>query len=491
MNTAAKRLLTSILTAALLLCPVLSLASCADNGESNESNTVTDVESEAQSENPEETLDVPELNFNGFVFSVLGAKDDDFYNALDVDMDNTADAVNNAIYTRNRIIEDRFGIRFAVTNVPFNEVYAVLNKQVRSGYVEGDNYELLQLCQREAYNAAISGLTYNVNKLEYIDTGKVYYFRSINEQCCFGDYPFFAYGADSINLLAWCCSLVYNKKIASDLRMEDLYETVRSQQWTHDKLFTLAENAAADLNGDGSIKSADDRMGLVGVLNRTVSTLWQCSGEFLIVKDEDGMPKYNAIGNDRLVNIMTEALARMDAPGFEVFEPYDHIDVFMENHSLFYSPLVGQLNTIRTMQEDYGLLPFPKYDTNQTDYISRSGEGFIHVVPSNCGQTERVSAIMQALAYYSYGTVYDAYYEQALTTKFLRDPDSVEMLKLILSTLTVDIGDSIWFNDLSTPILSTISSQRSKTGLGSLYKRYDRAADKLIQNAVKFIEQQQ
>ncbi len=95
---------------------------------------------------------------------------------------------------------------------------------------------------------------------------------------------------------------------------------------------------------------------------------------------------------------------------------------------------------------------------------------------------------MQALAYYSYKTVYDAYYEQALSAKFLRDPESVEMLKLILSTLTVDIGDSIWFDATSTPILQGIAGKKSQVGLGSLFKRYERAAANQIKAATNFLD---
>lgn len=485
-----KRILSLTLCILLLLSALSGLTSCAnDNGETDSSNTSgTSAVTEGDGESPEETLDLPELSFDGFVFRVLDAKDSQFYGELDVAEGNTGEAVNDAIYERNRIIENLLDIVFEVETVDFQDISSVLERQVKSGYSEGSSYELMQFCQRDAYSVTIAGYTTCLNNLEYINTDKVYYFRQINEQCCFGGYPFFAYGADCINLLAWSSCMVYNQKLADELNMENLYDTVRTGAWTHEKLFALAENAAADLDGDGKIKSGTDRLGLVGILNRTVSSLWECAGESLIVKDENDMPAYNADGNERLINIMTEALAHLDSPAYDVFDTCEKITIFMDSKSLFFAPLIGQLNQIRSMEEDYGLLPFPKYDVNQKEYISRSAEGFVHVVPATCADTARTGAVMQALAYYSYKTVYDAYYEQALSTKFLRDADSVEMLKLILSTLTVDIGDSIWFNTVSTPILSVISAKKSKTGLGSLFKKYDRATQNEIKKATDFLE---
>ena len=483
------RTLCTLLSLLLLASCALPMTACGtgeDDG--TPSGTLGEDASEARTESPEETFDVPDLDFGGYVFHIYCDSDPVFYEMVDVEEGNTGDAVIDAIYERNRIIENLYHIKFDVKADTWMTSYSLLTNQVHAGFSEGDSYELIQLVQREAYKAAISNLLYNISKMEYINTDKVYYFRNINEQCCFGGYPFFAYGADAINLLAWSVGLVYNKKIAADTGTEDLYAAVRNGTWTHEKLFSIAENAASDLNGDGKMQSSKDRMGLVGVLNRTVSSLWECSGEFLIVKDEDGMPAYNASSSERLVEIMTNALNHLDGDAYDVFDTFDKIEIFMDGRSMFFSPIIGQLNTIRSMEEDYGLLPYPKYDERQPEYVSRSGEGFINCVPTTCPNTERTSAVMQALAYYSYKTVYDAYYEQALSAKFLRDPESVEMLKLIISTLTVDIGDSIWFDAISTPILQGIAGKKSQVGLGSLFKRYERAAANQIKAATNFLD---
>lgn len=483
-------LILSFLLAATCVSVLPALTSCAnvDENVGTAGTDTDDTDTGAVTEGPDETLDLPELSFGNTVFRVLDAQDNEFFGEIDVENGNTGEPVNDAIFERNRVIEALLDVRFEMNTVSFSSVNGAMERQVKSGATDETGYDLFQFCQRDAYSNTIAGYTTCFNKLEYFDMDKAYFFRTINEQCCFGGYPFFAYGADAINLLAWASCMVYNKTVANDLKYENLYDAVRNGEWTHEKLFTLAENAASDLDGDGKFKSDTDRFGLVGVVNRTVSSLWACAGEKLIVKDEEGMPAYNASGNDRFINILTNMLAHLDGDGYDVFERSDKIDIFTAGRAMFFGTLIGQLNTIRSMEQDYGLLPFPKYDVNQKEYISRSAEGFIHLVPADCRNYERTGAVLQALAYYSNKTVYDAYYEQALTTRFLRDADSVDMMKLILSTLTVDIGDSIWFNTISTPMLDTISSQKSKTGLSSLFKKYERATQTEIKKATSFLK---
>ena len=127
------------------------------------------------------------------------------------------------------------------------------------------------------------------------------------------------------------------------------------------------------------------------------------------------------------------------------------------------------------------------YDEKQENYVSRCGDAWLHCVPTNTKDPERTSVIMQALAYYSYGTVYKAYYDQALTAQYVRDPDSVDMMKIILSTLSVDLGDTIWFENLRFPITKTFLDKKGNIGIASTLKQYERAAKREIDKVSDFL----
>ncbi|MBE6559190.1 MAG: extracellular solute-binding protein [Ruminococcaceae bacterium] len=478
----------SLLMAVCLLLGSFSLASCSAPDEevettTGESNTEADTEVD-----PRATLDTPDVNYNGYTFRVSSIASDTHYTTLDPGK-LSGEAVNDALYERNRKIEDEYGIVFECVSTDITSNYSLLEKQVMAG--SGDDYDLIMQISRNAFSAAIQNLLINYNQLTYVDTDKNYYFDDINKQFTIGKNTFFAYGYDNINVFSLSSALFFNKTIVNEMNMGNLYEDVRNKTWTFDRLYTLATEAASDGNGDGEFKLGEDVLGLIGNYDRTIPCFWVTSGEKLITKDADDLPVYTANGNERMINIMQEAAAYFATDAFDVYgADTNRLSAFMDGKALFLSTGIGELSKLKSVELDYGVLPWPMYDQNQQDYVSRCGDAWLHCVPSNAKDPERTSIIMQALAYYSAGTVYKAYYDNALTSKYVRDPESVEMMQIILSTLSVDLGDTIWFENLRFPLTKAFLDKKGDIGIASTFKVYERPAKREIDKVMKFLEQQ-
>ncbi len=491
-----RRLLCPALAVLLAAVSLAGLTSCGETVESRETAGLTNAPTApgtmAETEGPSQTLDVPDVHYNGLSFRVLSIEfDDSAYTRLDVE-GYTSEPVNDAIYERNRLIEDRFGIRFECESDGWPSMYQRLSLQVNSGTTGGDAYDLIMLIDREAFQAALKNFLMPYEELAYMDLDKDYYFRSINKQYRFGDHTFLAYGKENLNVIGFSVGLMYNKTLAADQRLEDLYDTVRGGAWTYEKLFTYAEAAVADVNGDGSLRLGEDVLGMIGLADATVPCFWISAGQPLIAKDEDNMPVCALEGNERIMGIMQDTLRHIetDAYSFVVTGTADVYTPFMQDQALFLCSEIHKLFELRAMETDYGVLPFPKYDTAQESYITRSEAAWLHCVPTTCRDTEMTGIILQALAYYSDKTVYDAYYEQALQTKLMRDADSVEMLELMLNTLQVDLGDTIWYAQLRGPIVSRMLQEGSHTGLASLFKSYQRTANRELNKALAYLDRQ-
>ncbi len=477
----------------LLLCVILTagaLAGCADNNDPGEdtgigSAAATEIETEAP--DPYKTLDNPDVTFGGKVFNVLSIEHDSLYTAMDVP-GITSEPVNNAIYERNRMIESKYDFKFRTDTDIWQNTSAIMERQVEAGSSD-DGYDLIMLICREAYSATLKNYLRNYEDLTFIDLNKEYYFSDINAQFSIGGKNFFAYGADSINALGQTNCLTFNKKIASDRAFGDLYEMVNNKTWTYDKLFTLAAESVEDKNGDGKLVIGEDVLGFIGDFDLTIPTVWVCAGEPLIAKDEDDLPYMNCSSNDRFFEATQKGLDAFASNYCSVFTANDDkTDVFAANRAMFYCGCVCHLSYLKSMPEDYGVVPFPMYDENQGAYHSRLVDGWIHCVPATCKDPDMTSIIMQALAYYSFNTVYDVYYENALTAKYVRDQESVEMLKLILSTLFVDLGDTVWYAKLRAPIVDKIVADKGSTALASTIKSYRRIIQGLCDDAETFAE---
>ena len=474
--------LLCLLLSVLMLIP---LPACADN----EDNT-TDTENpghtqeEVTEEDPYKTLDVPALTFGNYDFNVLSADYKEYYTPIDVEA-LTSEIVSDAIYTRNRTIEDVYKIKFHNDLLPYPDLPAAMEKQVKGGG-DGD-YDLIMLILRNAYTATLNNYLLDYENLEYVDVNKEYYFEDLNDQFTIANKMFFAFSAESVNVLSFANCLIYNKKIAVDHGMPDFYDMVDDGKWTFEELFKYAEDAANDVDGDGKMRLGTDVMGLIGDYDKINPAAWISAGEFLITKDENDIPAYTAINSERFIEVMQYVLENYAKSWCVPFTAGDNKRTeFMDGKSFMLSEQVGSLISIRSMSDDYGLLPWPKYDLTQERYYSRAEDAWLHCVPTTCSDTARTSAILQALAYYSYHSVYDAYYSQALSAQYVRDARSVDMLKQILSTMVVDIGDNVWYQDMRMPLVSNICQSKGSTKMASTLKKYQKVSDRLIRTATEF-----
>ena len=480
----------SLLMALCLLLGCLATTSCSRPGEGEDTVQSGSAGETETSEDPRTTLDNPDVDYNGYVFRVCSIASETHYTALDPGK-LSGEAVNDAIYERNRKIESEYGIEFLCETSDITANYVTMEKQVMAGSGD-DGYDLIMLISRNAFSAALRNLLINYDKLTYVDTDKEYYFGDINQQFTIGNNTFFAYGSENINVFSLSSALFFNKEIVTEQGMGNLYDDVRNRNWTFDRLYTLAAQATSDTNGDGTIRFGEDVLGLVGNYDRTIPCFWVSAGEKLIVKDEGDLPVYTAHGNERMINIMQEAAAQFATDAFDVYGADDNrLQTFMDGKSLFLSTGIGELSKLKAVELDYGVLPWPMYDAGQEDYVSRCGDAWLHCVPTNTKDPERTSVIMQALAYYSYGTVYKAYYDQALTAQYVRDPDSVDMMKIILSTLSVDLGDTIWFESLRFPITKTFLEKKGNIGIASTFKSHERLAQREINKVTEFLDKQE
>lgn len=91
------------------------------------------------------------------------------------------------------------------------------------------------------------------------------------------------------------------------------------------------------------------------------------------------------------------------------------------------------------MKHDFGVIPVPKYDEKQEDYITPAFDTQL-AISKTSKELDKVSLLIEAYSSAGYNIVRDAYFKTALQDKYTRDEDSVEMLNIISNTLKVDLA---------------------------------------------------
>ena len=93
------------------------------------------------------------------------------------------------------------------------------------------------------------------------------------------------------------------------------------------------------------------------------------------------------------------------------------------------------------MDDPYGILPVPKYDENQEEYLSFvNGYTPLAMVAKTESDPEFVGAIMEAMATYNYDKVTPQLFEVSTKLQAAQDPTSAAMVDYIVRNRIYDLG---------------------------------------------------
>jgi len=387
--------------------------------------------------------DLGEYDFGGEEFKIQIFENAAVRNNIDTPEQN-GDMFNDALYKRNRTVEAKF-------NVKIKEVVIgdFKNDQTRKVILTGDStvFDMFDSRCPDVFINWVGGLTIPYDDLPVIDLAKPYWNISANKTLTIGGNQYAAIGKFNISSYDISHALLFNKKLINDFMLENPYTLVNEGKWTFDRMEEMMKAVIQDLNGDGIMDLKDDRFGYLTNPKQVLANFWISAGEFSVNKDEDDMP-YVAIGGEKFLTVCDRVYSMLwDTGAFAFVEveqdipPYA-IEMFGNNQTLFLDTTLLLIESMRSMEMDFGIIPYPKWNEQQENYVSRVEYYMVQQVPITNADPERAGVMLEALNSESAKTIFPAFFETALKTKYARDDESAEMLDLILNTLVIDIGDT-------------------------------------------------
>lgn len=140
---------------------------------------------------------------------------------------------------------------------------------------------------------------------------------------------------------------------------------------------------------------------------------------------------------------------------------------------------------LRGYENDYGILPFPKWDAAQEEYYSVCDAGCnVLAVPITAQNTEMIGVMVESLSAYAWKTVLPTYYDIALDAKSTRDEESVEMLDIVLENRVIDFA--YLYDGWNGWVFTLPELVSSKKGFASLYASKEPAKLKYYQKVLDF-----
>ena len=303
----------------------------------------------------------------------------------------------------------------------------------KSVVAQDNSFDIALLRMEWAFPAVLENQALNWNLIPHLNLDQPYWVQGSISGMSLMNNVYFAVSLFDVSHFESVRTFLFNKNMVAEYNMDSPYQLVKDGKWTLDKFYEMSLSTAQDLDNDGKW-TANDQYGVIGYSNVLCNTLMTGVGSILSIgKDDNDMPYFDLDNEYNMERLLAVSKLFENKDGF-VYKENDQ-NMFRDGKSLFLSCLFSEVIPLRDMEDDFGIIPTPKYDEQQSEYINLGGSPFFMVVPVTADNLDRTGTIMESLAMLSTDVIDTAYYDIVLKGKSSRDSESLEMLDLIFSTL--------------------------------------------------------
>ncbi len=362
----------------------------------------------------------------------------------------TDDKIREAVDTRNKEIEDKYGITIkavAVDNVA---------ESLRTALADTPNFDAAMPFMSSAAVFAQDGNLLDLCDFEgYLDIKAPWWDQNANDSLSIADKIYFSTGDISIMQKIVTGGFAFNKKLMSSYFPDvSLYELVDNGEWTMDKFYEMCKEVTHPLTDDG-VMDENDFWGTVGA----GAGLYFASGEKLCTKDSDGYPIVAIGADERSVNVASKVLGyisekrswNITAGEFTVQAgKWDKVvQMFGEDQVLFCGALGSAIKKFRKYDVVFGMVPQPKYDKEQDGYFTRcSSAAYGACIPVNVEDPNFSAYMLDLMAVGGKNYLTKAYYDATLKGKDANTVDDERMLDIIYGNILYDISNVYQITEL-------------------------------------------
>ena len=481
-----KRLLSLI-----LVCIMLTASACSENTPDEDTaplsdNTIETVPEETQPEETEpvrDSADLPDKNFDGYTFRILAFQDWSTTGSgctLIVPEEMTGEQLNDLVYERNAKIMDKYNIDYSWTvNGEANNIIS----QAINGDL--DEYDMVATMTVDGNKGAMNGLYRDLYSVPYLDLTKNYWDQDMRSELSLNGKYYSICGDITFAEEDSAMLTLYNKPMADAHGIENLYDLARAGGWTIDKMREYAGMVINDADGNGKFDHANDVHGFLYHSNSALLPYLAAADTHIVTKDANDVPMLTTdlSGVENVYSVMQEifSTAGMAIDWGTIPNTVPSMVSMVENQRVLFQNMIASFlrRNYREVETDFGILPMPKFDETQTTYSTSYNIAALMCgyVPITVKNIDTVGFILEAMADASYD-ITDTYFNVCLNSKFTRDPESFEMIKLAMEKIVLDVAFIYDFGGMGSTLNSSVAKD---VPFASTYKSLEKVAKRTIE----------
>ena len=456
-----KRTIVRFLLLLLVLCTVsTAFVACKDDaGNTNTGgDVVTDDPNETYPFPAEITLDDKELNILNF---------SEYYNAIIyTDTDDYGDNIATKVYDRNAYFYDRYKIDVVEHKLQFEErikSFGESTTQLTNLRNAGDDiYDITYVSINEQYTLLSSGIMTDLKTVSTLNLEADYWDPQLSSSYVLKNGAQYV-ASSPLNLMPYEMTwlIFFNQNMAEEKGLPDLFEYVRQGEWTIENMLKIINDygivSPDSISGDYTFDASGNATYGVAVHHCTGSVLLQGFDiTFIAEQNEEGKPPYKFSCNnsdafykasDLLQTLCTRSTGMAIGSDWEADpdHPEGYVPVFNSGRALFLNAELKSGMTLKKILNSevyYGMLPLPKYSTDQKSYYTTAASAvMLFGIPVMNDEKEATGLAADVLSYLSYRDVLPVYYNDYVTHRNASDAESLEMLNdYIMPGRRLDIG---------------------------------------------------
>lgn len=464
------------------MCLVVTCFACqngnGDSDNSGEPNGIGDL--------------LPQVDYEGDDF-LINAVDDTAYIEVFCPNEESNDVRDIALMQRNAAVQDYFNVYIdAIIQTNAEQIDVIMEDATFNAESEWDANMTYPW---KSAPLIINGCVLNFNNEErfpYTDLSASWWMNDINKEYGIKDAIYTAAGSACISVFTNVYGLFYNRTLGEEINVEmtdEIFDMIRSGDWTYDEFYNIVKDVWQEgLDSSAVGPSKDDIYGFAtepNVSTEAFAMAWDIT--YVENDPELGLTVEHFLSQkliettDRIYELWYETAGTLQTDWM------DMMNAFKEGRILFLPiKLQCALNDFIDMEDTYTILPFPKYDESQEDYITGTQNDFrLWSVPVNVSDSEYASIIIEALNIESEQTLVPTYFYEALQKHSISDPDTIEMLEYLLENIDFEMGHLL---DLSGGYIGNLLRYTIMGESNDITAKWDESKETIINNIADIME---
>ena len=430
----------------------LELTACgtaSEGGKSPAGDTLSDTGTTAEETNIYPSRSSPRSH-KGATYTIGTTSDTQYPNYVGDDLN--GESVNDAQFQRDAWIESNYNV--SIEYIKYDDA-GKLTKAIKSQVMaDDDTLDCAEngMATNLAPLSSSQGMLANLKAIDNAQFRRLsWWSQSMNKEFTINNKLYTTTGPIAFSYYYSPRIIAYNLRLADEYGLDNLYEVVENGKWTIDYMHDSMKSVTHDLNGDGEM--GEDEMRARQSTNTSAAGFYISAGGTQTAISSDGTPSFlfndpnnysriekiaSIIGNAEVTQKAEQLASRSGS-----YNIVDKVYTFKNGHALYLGYGAQAIAFyLRDMEDDYGILPVPKYDESQQNYIT-FGNAYVPAyiaLPANNNRGSMNGVILDSMGFISQRDVQPLVASVTLKGKAARDEGSHKMIDIIYEDIYLDLN---------------------------------------------------